>query len=265
GDAVHSAITASGGAIVRRSAETPRQLGERLAHWARDIAADAGLRPTLPAARSADAGTAALAARTARLRGALDALAQRQLLCALRETEFGALAANSLIERALRQAWDVADAAEWYPGRAVMITRNDYGAGLFNGDVGLCLADNDGRLQVWFEAPASGVGATALRSFAPTLLPAHESAFAVTIHKSQGSEYDHVAVLLPPDADNRILSRQLLYTGVSRARRRVELWSSEAALLAALRRPLQRHGGLRDRLLDAPPAAAPEGQLEFGF
>jgi exodeoxyribonuclease V alpha subunit len=272
-DAIDAAVAASTGDIVQRRVEAPRQLGERLAHWARDIVADAGLRPTLPAAAAADAGTAAGAARAALVRAALDAFAQRQLLCALRESEFGAIAANNVIERALRHAWRVADGAEWYAGRAVIITRNDYGAGLFNGDVGLCLADGDGRLQVWFEAPAASgaaAGALPLRSFAPTLLPVHESAFAITIHKSQGSEYGDVAVLLAPDADNRVLSRQLLYTAVSRARRRVELWASEAVLHAALGRPVEREGGLRERLLDSVPAAPgvaarAADQLSFDF
>ena len=74
-------------------------------------------------------------------------------------------------------------------------------------------------------------------------------AYATTIHKSQGSEYDRAAVLLPPDSENRILSRQLLYTAVSRARHGVELWAAPAALETALRRPIARQGGLRERLL----------------
>ena len=92
----------------------------------------------------------------------------------------------------MRRAWDVDAQVEWYSGRAVIVTRNDYAAGLFNGDVGLCLADVDGHLRVWFEGADGGV-----RSFAPHALPAHETAFAITIHKAQGSEYRHAAVLLP--------------------------------------------------------------------
>ena len=87
-----------------------------------------------------------------------------------------------------------------------------------------------------------------MRAFAPGGLPDHRGAFAVTIHKSQGSEYDHVALLLPPEADNRILSRQLLYTGASRARHTLELWATAAALAAALATPITRAGGLRQRL-----------------
>jgi len=82
----------------------------------------------------------------------------------------------------------------------------------------------------------------------PNELPDHDLSYALTIHKSQGSEYNHVAVLLPPDGDNRILSRQLLYTAVSRAKIGVELWSSEASLNNALRKVIERAGGLRQRL-----------------
>ena len=82
------------------------------------------------------------------------------------------------------------------------------------------------------------------------LLP-HEPAWAITIHKAQGSEYDAVATLLPADADSPILSRELVYTALSRARRHAELWCTEAALAAALARPIRRAGGLRERLLAA--------------
>lgn len=275
---VRAAIAAAGACITLRPVESPRQLGERLKHWAGEIAADAELRPLLPPAPTvpdpggapSDEAAGIAATRGERARRALAALARRQLLCALRETGFGALAINAQIERLLRAEWNAGDHAEWYPGRAIIITQNAYAAGLFNGDVGLCLADEAGALQVWFESAQGGrSGGAGLRSFSPATLPVHETAFAITIHKSQGSEYDEVAVLLAADADNRILSRQLLYTAVSRARRRIELWSGVDALDAALRRPLTRYGGLRERLLGAPPVARAEAarqqQLSFGF
>ncbi|NCT67922.1 MAG: ATP-binding domain-containing protein [Rhodanobacteraceae bacterium] len=186
--------------------------------------------------------------RATLIRTALATLGQRQLLCALRETAFGSVAINAALEALLRRAWQVDAHAEWYPGRAVIITRNDYPAGLFNGDVGLCLADADGRLRVWFETTAGEGGDTGVRSFAPHTLPTHEPAFAITIHKSQGSEYRHAAVLLPPDADHRILSRQLLYTGVSRAKQSVEVWSTQESLDAAVVTEVRRAGGLQGRL-----------------
>jgi len=245
--ALAAAIGAAPDAIGMREVESPAQLAERLARWSQDLAANGDLRPTLPGTDvERGASTSTTGERTACVRAALVALAQRQLLCALREGPFGALTANAVIERSLRKAWRVGANTEWYAGRAVIVTRNDYAARLFNGDVGICLSDGDGRLRVWFEAPGSH---GAVRSFAPNTLPLHEGAFAITIHKSQGSEYERAAVLLPPDSENRILSRQLLYTAVSRARRGIELWSTPAALETALRRPIARQGGLRDRLI----------------
>ena len=180
---------------------------------------------------------------------ALDALASLQLLCALREGGFGAVHANATIERHLRMQWQQPSQCTWYPGRAVMVTRNDYASKLFNGDVGICLADAAGSLRVWFEAASAGVaddGERRARALAPAALPAHESAFAITVHKSQGSEYANVALLLPPSPQHQVLTRQLVYTGLSRARQSVELWSGEAVAATALATPVRRIGGLRD-------------------
>jgi exodeoxyribonuclease V alpha subunit len=183
---------------------------------------------------------------------ALRALGQRQLLCALREDAFGALALNALIEAELKTLWSVAPELLWYPGRAVLIARNDYGLRLFNGDVGLCLADADGRLRVWFESTMAG-GEPSARSLPPDSLPVHDGAFAITVHKSQGSEYAQAAVLLPPDPAHRILSRQLLYTGMSRAKQRLDICASADAIAAAIARPVRRAGGLAAKLR-RPPA-----------
>jgi exodeoxyribonuclease V alpha subunit len=230
------------------------RLRRELVHWVDELAR-LPIQPVLPAhhAGPEEAGSE----RSTLALQALHALAQRQLLCALREDAFGALVLNAWIEQHLKQAWDVPADRVWYPGRAVLVTRNDYATRLYNGDVGLCLADAGGALRVWFETTTAD-GQPAARSFAPGTLPAHEGAFAITIHKSQGSEYDEVAVLLPPDPDSRILSRQLLYTGLSRARRTALLWSSEASLDAALARPVQRVGGLADRLAGAPSVDEPQ-------
>lgn len=183
--------------------------------------------------------------------GALRALTQQQLLCALREERFGALAANALIEAELKRQWQVREDEVWYAGRAIIVTRNDYAIGLYNGDVGVCLKDADDELAVWFDSVDEHGNASA-RAVPVDRLPAHESAFAITIHKSQGSEYDRVAVLLPPHAEHRVLSRQLLYTGVSRARHALELWATSAALEAALDRPVVRVGALADRVRKRP-------------
>lgn len=240
GDAVglQQAMHAAGEQALQRTMANEAQLTRELGRWTEALAA----LPIRPAPADARDGTNEEAARLA-----LRALGQRQLLCALREESFGAVAINAWIERRLKRHWNEPDDRTWYAGRAVLITRNDYAARLYNGDVGLCLAGADGALRVWFETdPADGQGG--VRSFAPGTLPAHESAFAITIHKSQGSEYAHVAVMLPPDPAHRILSRQLLYTALSRARQKLELWSSEEALRAALAQPVQRASGLAHKL-----------------
>jgi len=176
----------------------------------------------------------------------LQALRQQQLLCALRETEFGAEAVNAAIEQYLRRQL-AADNERWYPGRAVLITRNDYALDLYNGDIGICLYGPRHQPQVWFEANDASAGES-VRAFAPSMLPMHESAFALTVHKSQGSEYARVAVLLPADPDAPILSRQLLYTALSRAKTQIGLWATSAAVERALLTPAQRCSGLPARI-----------------
>lgn len=249
GAALHAAFDVAGALVLRYDINDLGRLRTRLDRWARELAA-LEFRPTLEAVHedaTPDMRRVIEQRNAERAASALRALAQRQLLCALREDAFGALAANARIEAQLKRAWGVDAERIWYPGRVVLITRNDYAANLFNGDIGIVLADADGHLRVWFETTDANGNASA-RAFAPAALPAHESAFAITIHKSQGSEYAHVAVLLPPDADSVILSRQLLYTGVSRARESLELWASDAVLASALERPVVRTGGLAARL-----------------
>lgn len=191
--------------------------------------------------------------------GVLRQLRARQLLCALRDGEYGAQSANDAIEAGLRRRSGIGADETWYPGRAVMITRNDYSADLFNGDVGICLQHEDGSFRVWFEANAAAgqrhdtqSSTTAVRGFAPGSLPDHQGAFAVTIHKSQGSEYGQVAVLLPPDPDNAVLSRQLLYTALTRARESVELWTSTETLVRTIVTSVQRNAALRGRIEEFP-------------
>ena len=236
-DALNIAITNAGAAAVRHDVRDAATLGKQLHQWAQRLATSLG-NPAKGSIAVIDA---------------FAAIAQQQLLCALREGQFGALAVSEVLERQLRLAWNVPVDTEWYPGRAVIITRNDYAAGLFNGDVGICLAEADDTLRVWFEVARSSdsfdASGSGYRDFAPAALPAHESAFALTIHKSQGSEYQHVAVLLPPEYEHRILSRQLLYTALSRARASIEIWATQASLERAVLTPVTRAGGLADRLI----------------
>jgi len=247
------AVEAAGASAACHPVIDAASLQARLQAWARRLAA-LPIRPELPSAGSTpDAGDR----RRQLAAEALRALASSQLLCALREGPFGAEAINHVIERLLRQAWSEPVEREWYPGRTVLVTRNDYALRLFNGDLGLCLADADGQLRVWFET-AGDNGQPTVRDFATGALPALEGGFAITIHKSQGSEYGHAAVLLPPDATSRAVSRQLLYTGVSRARHALELWATTDVLAAALANDCPRSGGLRDQLRQQPPSPVRE-------
>ena len=146
----------------------------------------------------------------------------------------------------------------WYPGRCVMVTRNDHAARLYNGDVGVCVLveDDAGKplLQVAFERTPDAAPVKddttdgGVRLLDPNTLPPHEDAFALTVHKSQGSEYDRVAVLLPPDPASPLLVRQMLYTGMSRAKTVVELWALSEVTKKALSTRLARHGRLANRI-----------------
>jgi exodeoxyribonuclease V alpha subunit len=169
-----------------------------------------------------------------------DAFRSFRVLCAHRRGPRGAEVLNARLA-------DAAGGREWYPGRPVLITENDYALRLFNGDVGIALPDPDadGRLRVFFEGDAGR-----LRRIPSVRLPAHETAYATTIHKSQGSEFARVLIVLPSE-DSRILTRELLYTGITRAREAVTVWSGTAVLGAAVSRRLARSSGLRDVLWPA--------------
>ncbi len=234
GDIAALRSACGGGGIEQVAVHHPRELRRLLLEWADQLAA-------LLDARDVHAGHDA-----ERAAATLQALQQRQLLCALRESAQGVLAVNALLQAQLAPRF-AQDAGPWFPGRIVMVTRNDEAHGLFNGDVGVALPDCDGRLLVWFE----GRGDEPARAFVPALLPAHEPAFAITIHKSQGSEYERVAVLLAATPSSPILSRQLLYTAASRARQALSLWASDEVLAAALARPVERSGGLQTKLREA--------------
>jgi exodeoxyribonuclease V alpha subunit len=235
-EAFVQACDAAGSRVQRQTCITLPQLNACVQHWHQQLLAewrDAGIyAPVHPQ----DLPTV------------LHAVRGRQLLCALREGPFGAEQVNTRLETLFRKDAGDSAAGVWYPGRAVMITHNDAASGLFNGDIGICLRDSTGHLQVWFEGAAATEEDHGPRGFAPDALPPHEGAFAITVHKSQGSEYGHVAVLLPPDAENAVLSRQLLYTAATRARTSLALWCSESVLQATLAARNARSSALPQRL-----------------
>ncbi len=170
-----------------------------------------------------------------------------RVLCALRHGPFGVSGLNRAIERELQRRQLIPTRLYpsdglWYRGRPVLITRNHDALQLYNGDIGLALPDADGQLRVAFPS-ASG----ALRYVLPSRLPEHDTVFAMTIHKSQGSEFDQVLVILPPD-DTPILGRELLYTAITRARQEVELWATPQSVRAAVGRRVERASGLHEQL-----------------
>ncbi|HKR77536.1 MAG TPA: exodeoxyribonuclease V subunit alpha [Rhodanobacter sp.] len=191
-------------------------------------------------------------------RGALEAFNRFQLLCALRRGPHGVEGLNRQLAAALHARGLIENEHGWYEGRPVLLIRNDYSLGLMNGDIGLCLRlpAGDGmdgtRLTVAFLATDRGNG-TRLRFIAPSRLADVETAWALTVHKSQGSEFEHTALLLPPDP-NAVLTRELLYTGITRARRRFSLLGSAAIVEQAIARRTQRHSGLAARLAHHPVA-----------
>jgi len=175
---------------------------------------------------------------------AFNLLEQFRLLCALRQGPYGVVALNHLVEKLLREEKLINPDSPWYQGRPVMITKNDYNLGLFNGDIGIILPDppTSHHLRAFFLSTEG-----ALRTFSPIRLPEHESVYAMTVHKSQGSEFDSVLLLLP-DRPSPVLTRELFYTGITRARREVEIWGRKGVFLEGVSRRIERSSGLRDAL-----------------
>ncbi|WP_323639193.1 exodeoxyribonuclease V subunit alpha [Pectobacterium polonicum] len=167
-------------------------------------------------------------------------------LCALREGPFGVAGLNQRIEQALHQAGLIQRSRNplnrWYPGRPVMIERNDAALGLFNGDIGIAMIGENGELRVFFPLPN---GET--KDVTPSRLPPHDTAYAMTVHKSQGSEFDHTALVLP-NHYLPVLTRELVYTAITRARQRLSLYTDVRILCRAVKTPTQRYSGLEERI-----------------
>lgn len=156
-------------------------------------------------------------------RAVLEAHGQFQLLCALRRGPWGVEGLNLRIARLLHEAGLIPATEDWYPGRPVLVTRNDHGLGLMNGDIGITLSLPGREAGEWSPRVAFPAGdGEGIRWVLPSRLQAVETVFALTVHKSQGSEFSHAALVLP-DAPNPILTRELLYTGITRARSHMTL------------------------------------------
>jgi exodeoxyribonuclease V alpha subunit len=194
-----------------------------------------GYRPYLEAVR-AGAEPAAL----------FEAFNRFRVLCAERQSPWGVAGVNEAIARWFRAELDhPRDAgvrATWYPGRPVMVLRNDYVLGVFNGDIAIVLPNADGDLMAYLPQSDGGV-----RAIGPGRLPEHDDAFASTVHKAQGSEFDEVLLMLPPRA-SRVVARELLYTGVTRARERLVIVSSEEMLRQGATAGVRRDSGINARM-----------------
>ncbi len=176
----------------------------------------------------------------------LEAFSRFQLLCALREGPFGVLGLNERIETSLQQKRLInrspGAGGKWYVGRPVMIARNDSALGLFNGDIGIAMNDDEGALKVFFPLPDGSI-----KAVQPSRLPPHDTAFAMTVHKSQGSEFDHTLLVLP-NQFTPVLTRELVYTAITRARQRLTLYADASVLNSAVKMQTQRRSGLVERL-----------------
>lgn len=174
---------------------------------------------------------------------ALRQLAAFRILCAIRRGPCGVESINQSLDQLFAGRQSGITHGLHYAGRPILICRNDPGIKLFNGDVGILLPDaSSGALRAWF-TDANG----SVRSVPPARLPEHETAYAMTIHKSQGSEFDHVLIVLP-DRDTPLLTRELLYTGITRARCSVEIWYEKETLRSSVGRQVARNSGLREAL-----------------
>ena len=181
------------------------------------------------------------AAKAGDVASALTALDRHRLLCAHRRGPFGVARWSNEVERWLSEAEPgFADDGEWYLGRPLLVTANDYELGLFNGDTGVVVDSPDG-VRVAF---AGGAQPTL---FAPVRLDAVQTVHAMTVHRAQGSQFGCVSFIVPPP-DSPLLTRELLYTAVTRATQRVQVFGSEEAVRRAVLRPANRASGLRSRL-----------------
>ncbi len=181
-------------------------------------------------------------ARSGQARNAIAALGSFRLLCGHRRGPEGVATWMDHIENWLRSDVEgFTTGATWYVGRPLIVTQNDYGLDLYNGDTGVVIESHEGRLVAAFERRGT------IAEVSPTRLAAVDTVYAMTVHKSQGSQYEAVAFLVP-GPDSRVLTRELLYTAVTRARERLIVVGPEDSIRAAIKRPITRASGLREAL-----------------
>ena len=236
--AVNAGEVALAEAVLRSGDDAVRWIERAQQHHALQLA-EHGYRPYLELLRAGAAPS-----HDDWAKAVLQSFESFRLLCAVRDGEWGVTGLNAAIEQKLEAARLIRRRGEWYVGRPVMVTRNDYGTGVFNGDIGLTLADpvRPDSLRVYF------LEGDRVRSVLATRLRHVETAYAMTVHKSQGSEFAHTVLVLPKSGGS-MLARELVYTGITRASQVFTLVSPASAVLAeAIGRRTRRASGLRDML-----------------
>ena len=171
------------------------------------------------------------------------AFSRFQVVCSNRHGKNGALAINDAVEQGLFGQRTLGSPILWYPGRPVMVMQNNPALHLYNGDIGICLSDKDqnGNFMVFFQRPDGTI-----KKYLPARMPTCETAFAMTIHKSQGSEFDEALIVLP-ETINPVLSKELLYTAITRAKKKIKLVAEESVFAATINRKMERVTGLANK------------------
>lgn len=168
---------------------------------------------------------------------------QFRVLCANRYGTLGTRILNEKLEEQLLHQFNIQRSGKWYNGKPIIITQNSLQNGLYNGDTGICILDQkNNNAEIWFQKTDGG-----LRKILPNKLPAHELAYAITVHKSQGSEFDECLCILPEEP-NPVLSKELLYTAVTRAKKRFALYSNFPVFEYTLKNKINRNSGLAEKL-----------------
>lgn len=165
-----------------------------------------------------------------------------RVLCAVREGTYGLNRINTAIEIILNEQNLIDSKSEFYLNRPIIITKNHYDLGLYNGDIGIIRPDDNNTLMAWFEDSNKK-----LYSILPSMLSDSETVYAMTIHKSQGSEYERVLICLPDHENSELLTRELLYTAVTRAKKHVTIFANESTLLSTITKSVARASGIRER------------------
>lgn len=223
--------------LLEQTTQTPGELRRLLQHWADYAYVASGFKDVLAACLALPADDES-PRRHGLLTELFRLLDKTRLLTLIRDGPWGCVDINRYLDQYLRPRFDHPGRDVLFPGAPVLVTRNDHARQLFNGDVGLTVRGADGGLQVVFPRQGSFVG------YPAEALPTHELGFALTVHKSQGSEYGQVFLVFPPTGGRRLLTKELVYTGTTRAKELVILCATREVLRLALQKKCTRESGL---------------------